>query len=462
MTERQIRRLLKVGISPDIEGEENGNKKLPSCHSNSVYLIVAMFSAPFNKIACAVLCLCIFACSSPVKLNSEKLRKNNNQQVKGTYGYDVAFFADKKIETIELKDAESKSCILLVPDYQGRVMTSSVNGPSSQSFGWINYNLIESGIVNSQFNLCGGEESFSIGPEGGPFSIYFKQKEEQIDKNRKVPLVIDAEKLDIKKQNSNSVTFTKTTELTNASGFPFKIGIERKVTLLSRDTLWSLFHVDFPSGIFDVVAYQSDNTITNRGNNVWTKNNGLLSIWMHCMFNSSPSTTVFIPYKSERQGTVINDDYFGNVPSNSLIVGANTIFFKVDGAYGSKIGLPSQMAKEMCGSYNSVSNLLTLVWYSLPPETKDYVNYKWGSQDDPYNGDVINAYNGGPLEDGVIMVPFYEIETSSPAAKLLPGESITHTQRIMHIQGDELEMARLVNALFDINLYTMVAKFNKP
>jgi hypothetical protein len=29
-----------------------------------------------------------------------------------------------------------------------------------------------------------------------------------------------------------------------------------------------------------------------------------------------------------------------------------------------------------------------------------YVNSKWGQQDDPYKGDVVNSYNDGPVEDG--------------------------------------------------------------
>ena len=43
-----------------------------------------------------------------------------------------------------------------------------------------------------------------------------------------------------------------------------------------------------------------------------------------------------------------------------------------------------------------------------------YVNGQWGPQEDPFAGDVINSYNDGPVEDGSIMGPFYEIETSSP------------------------------------------------
>jgi hypothetical protein len=42
-------------------------------------------------------------------------------------------------------------------------------------------------------------------------------------------------------------------------------------------------------------------------------------------------------------------------------------------------------------------------------------------------GDVINAYNDGPNDDGTQLGRFLELETSSPAAALKSGNSITHT-----------------------------------
>src|SRR5690606_27790281 len=124
------------------------------------------------------------------------------------------------------------------------------------------------------------------------------------------------------------------------------------------------------------------------------------------------------------------------------------VYFKIDGEYRSKIGIPPGRAKELCGSYDSAGKVLTLVWGSLPSGEHNYVNSKWGDQDNPYDGDAINAYNDGPVDDGSIMGPFYEIETSSPGAELQPGESLTHTQVVVHVQGKEEELAKLVDQLF--------------
>jgi hypothetical protein len=234
--------------------------------------------------------------------------------------------------------------------------------------------------------------------------------------------------------------------------------IEREVSILTSDTVSALFGIKIPEGL-DVVAYQSDNTITNKSHQAWTKDKGLLSVWLLCMFNPSPTTTVFAPYKTEGSGVIVNDEYFGKVPSDRLIAENGTVYFKIDGKLRSKIGIPPERAKGICGSYDSSQKVLTILWCSLPEKPKAYVNSKWGKQDNPYEGDVINSYNDGPVEDGSIMGPFYEIETSSPAADLQPAETLTHTQRIVHIQGNEEELASIVKDLFDLDLHDIATKF---
>lgn len=105
----------------------------------------------------------------------------------GTYAYDRAFFAERGIETLELTSEDGASRVLVIPAYQGRVMTSSAAGDTGDSYGWINYKFIEKGELNPQFNPVGGEERFWIGPEGGPNSFYFKKGDEQVYANWKVP-----------------------------------------------------------------------------------------------------------------------------------------------------------------------------------------------------------------------------------------------------------------------------------
>jgi len=384
--------------------------------------------------------------------------QKDNKNKMGTYRYDKTFFEDQGIDFIELRDNNDLARLLLVPAYQGRVMTSASGGEDGMSYGWINHSFIESGKQDPQINVYGGEERFWFGPEGGPFSVYFKEGEKQEFENWVVPPVIDTESFDLVESDPLHAEFVKNTVLINASGTEFQVGIRRIVTLLPMNSVSALLGVDIPADL-QGVAYQTDNIIQNMGNAAWTKEDGLLSIWMLCMFNPTPGTTVFLPYQKEGEGIIVNDDYFGKVPSDRLIVDDGTIYFKIDGEYRSKIGLPYQRATSLCGSYDSEKMALTLLWCSIPAEPESYVNSKWGDQEDPYNGDVINSYNDGPVEDGSILGPFYEIETSSPGAALQPSETMKHTQRIIHLQGDQEELAIIVQQLFNLDLDDIISKF---
>jgi len=68
----------------------------------------------------------------------------------------------------------------------------------------------------------------------------------------------------------------------------------------------------------------------------------------------------------------------------------------------------------------------------------------WEEQAHPYAGDVVNSYNDGPLAaDGTQIGPFYELETSSPAAGLAPGRSLTHVHRTFHFEGPRAELDKI-------------------
>ena len=72
---------------------------------------------------------------------------------------------------------------------------------------------------------------------------------------------------------------------------------------------------------------------------------------------------------------------------------------------------------------------------------------------------VLNSYNDGPTETGVVMGPFYEIETSSPGAALAPGASLTHTQYTFHLEGSREDLARIVKTVFGADLDEIITKF---
>ena len=416
---------------------------------------ILFYSNAFLALSIAIMAGCS---SSPNKTSNQM----SDKPTIGKYGYDVAFFSEHKISTIELKSSDSKASILLVPAYQGRVMTSSVDGNDGASFGWINYKFIEAGKPSSQFNPYGGEERIWLGPEGGPFSIYFRKGAEQVFPNWIVPKEIDTEPFDIVSQSGDRVSFSRNFELANASGQKLAIGIERSVKLLSSVETGEAIGMDIDSSL-SFVAYESENTLTNKGQEAWTEKSGALSIWMLAMFNPSPRGLVFIPFKQEsgtEAGKTITDDYFGKVPADRLIVKDGILFFKTDGKHRSKIGISPNGAMPYCGSYDPDKQVLTLLWYSAPDAPLKYVNSKWGPQTDPFSGDAVNSYNDGPVADGSIMGPFYEIESSSPAAFLQAGGKITHKQRIFHITGSEEKLSRITEKLFNQSLADIKKAFN--
>ncbi len=114
-------------------------------------------------------------------------------------------------------------------------------------------------------------------------------------------------------------------------------------------------------------------------------------------------------------------------------------------------GLNPAIAKPFVCSYDFRKNILTIL---IPELHKDgnYVNSKWELQKEPYKGDGINSYNDGPLQDGTQMGPFYEVESSSPAKELKPGEIQEYHQTTMHLQGDYNSLKALLQQLINVNL----------
>ncbi len=383
---------------------------------------------------------------------------SNSNFKMGTYGYDLKYLADKGIKTVELKSDDGLSKVMVVPAWQGRVMTSTTKGDEGASYGWINYKFIDAGEVSTFFNPFGGEERFWIGPEGGANSWYFKEGVEQVYENWVVPAGIDTEAYDVESQNDKEVVFTKDLHWTNASGYVFDINVKRTVALVDNAALAELLGIEIPEGV-NALAYKTVNTLTNGGSEAWTKETGLPSVWLLGSFNPTPTTTVFIPYNKDFEGKLINDEYFGKVPADRLILEDGMVYFKIDGKYRSKIGLPDGSAKDICGSYDSEKKVLNILKYTVPEGEKDYVNGQWGHQDNAFGGDVINSYNDGPTETGFVQGPFYEIETSSPGAALAPGESLTHTQYTIHFEGAEEILASIVDKVFGVSLEEIANKF---
>jgi len=372
--------------------------------------------------------------------------------VEGTFGYDLSFLKDH-VETIVLQDGPSQ--LAVVPAWQGRVLTSTNGGEDGTSFGWINYDLIRSGELQPHINAFGGEDRIWLGPEGGQFSIFFEAGDPFDLEHWQTPAFLDSEPFETVSTSDREAAFTRHVEISNYSGAVFALRINRKVRLLQPSQVAADLKLDL--GDLDVVAFESENELVNEGERPWEKETGLLSIWILGMYVPSPRTTVIIPYRptpgAPADEKVVNDSYFGAVPPDRLKISDRTIFFKADGEYRSKIGLSPSHATSLLGSWDGERDVLTLVWYNVAPPESEFVNSMWEIQTEPYSGDVINSYNDGPPAPGVApMGPFYELETSSPAAPLEPGTSITHIHRTIHLTGDRARLDALCQQALGVGI----------
>lgn len=380
---------------------------------------------------------------SPAAMSTEK-----------TFQEDVDFLS-KHAETIVLKGAKGDALVAVTPAYQGRVMTSSATGGDGVSFGWINYAHVESGEVAEHINVYGGEERFWLGPEGGQFSIYFAPGAKFEFADWQTPPLIDTEPFDVSEKSESKVSFSKEAELTNYSGTKFSLRIDRTIKVVSPEDASNSLGVD--PGKLNFVGYRTINAVTNTGDDAWTKETGMLSIWLLGMYKPGPETTIVVPFNPgavEELGVIVNDEYFGKVPADRLKVTDGVIYMSADGKHRSKIGLPPRRAKDVAGSFDTERDILTIVKYSKPgDEVTDYVNSMWELQDEPFSGDTVNAYNDGPPEPGAAPLgPFYELETSSPALTLEPGKSGEHVSETYHFQGERAELDRVAKAVLGVSL----------
>jgi len=372
------------------------------------------------------------------------------------FGDELAFLRQHG-QVVLLRDASGKAQVVVAPEYQGRVMTSTATGNAGTSFGWINRAFIAEGKRVPHMNVFGGEDRFWLGPEGGQYALYFAKGVPFEFEHWQVPEPIDWGAWSVGAQSPNEVRLVKDMQLVNYQGTAFSLRVQRTVRVLERDAIARLLGTPIPPEL-ELVAYESENTITNTGQAAWTKDKGLLSIWILGMYNPTPHTTVVIPFRKGAEsalGPIVNDAYFGKVPSDRLRIDADqgVLFFRGDGTERGKIGIPAPRALPLAGAYDSAGHVLTLVQYSLPEGATDYVNSMWAQQEHPYGGDVVNSYNDGPPAPGKPPLgPFYELETSSPAAALAPGESLTHVHRTVHLTGLPAQLDTLARRTLGIPL----------
>jgi hypothetical protein len=372
-----------------------------------------------------------------------------------TFADDVAFLR-QHVETVVLT-SPTGARLAVVPAWQGRVMTSTTGGKRAPSFGWLHRARIAQGGYTPHIQVFGGEDRFWLGPEGGPHSLFFAKGAPWTLDAWQTPPAIDREPYAVTSRSSTHVAFAHEATLTTRSGTQLPLRIARAVHLLPPQDALAPLGVELAPGV-EAVSFESVNMVTNTGAAAWQKDTGMPSIWILGMFAATPASRVLVPFVGgpERyHGPVVNDAYFGAIPKDRLFVddARSLLVFRGDAGMRGKLGVGPQRAKRVLGSWDGERGVLTIVEYTLPVDAKDYVNSLWRDDVDPYAGDVVNSYNDGPAPDGGPgLGAFFELETSSPALALPPGETATHVHRTTHLVGDRAQLAAIAKAVLGADL----------
>jgi len=368
----------------------------------------------------------------------------------GSFGYDLKYLSTKDNVHI-LADEKGNAQIIVSAKYQAKVFTSTANGLKGNSLGFVNYRALDSDIIDPHMNGYGGENRFWLGPEGGKYSIYFAPDVEQVFDNWHTPQPIDIESWDIASKSRNSISLMKEMSVANYCGVVLNLRVDRIISLIERSEIESVLGLKLTPQV-DVVAYMTINTIINLNDFEWTKETGTICIWMLDMFKPGQKAITFIPFNEGNElemGKIVTSDYFGDIPEDRLKIKDRIIYLKTDGQYRSKLGVNGKRTNAIAGNYDPDSKRLTVVTFDVDRDAV-YLNQEWNPDRDPLQGDAMNAYNDGPLEDGSIMGPFLELESVSPAAFLKPMESLSHKHSVFHFIGEENVLEPVIQKLFGI------------
>jgi hypothetical protein len=409
------------------------------------------------SIAALALCACAESMPPPAASGAASPAGPHAPAAGGLPAFDdeVAFL--RAHGPVDVLESPSGGRVVVSARWQGRVMTSAVE-PHGASLGFVHHAFFEAGKTGTAFDNYGGEDRFWLGPEGGQYGLYFAPGAPFVIGSWQTPHAEQEGEWEVKARDAAHVTFARAMHVVNWSGAAFDVAVERTVRVLSADEVRARFGEAPPAGA-KWVAFESVNRITNAGSRAWTRDTGLLSVWILGMYNPSSDSRVVLPFDAGASGPVVNDAYFGKVPPERLAVHEKEgwLAFVADGQHRGKIGLSPARARQALGSWSASARLLTLVRYDKPRAAPDgYVNSMWEKQQDPYAGDAVNSYNDGPIEPGKPSLGgFYELETSSPAAALAPGASMEHVHTTLHVVGDEASLEPLVRRALGVSLTRM-------
>ncbi len=368
------------------------------------------------------------------------------------FGLDLAFL-EKYADCIVL--GEDESFVAVSPKLQARVMTSTLSGDDGYSMGWINRNLIASGEKESHGNLYGGEDRFWIGPEGTDHSVFFEKDALFVPDNWKIPQDISSKPWKVKSKNRHQASFEKEISLKNAKGENIKILASREITYITKENAKIILDTEIPETV-KMVAFQSVNKITNKGEKPWGEKSGLINLAVVSTFHANKSTYAFLPFNQGSPkdiGSIITDMYNESPIGDRLSVAGDFVRMRMDGSKLGEIFMNPKRTRNILGAYDSDQNLLTIITFVPPPAPAKYIAPYWRRTNDMLDGDAVSIFNNGPANhDTFYADKFFKTSTFSPALALEPQKSQLHIQRTFHFKGSEYELEKIAQKLLGVSM----------
>jgi hypothetical protein len=281
-------------------------------------------------------------------------------------------------------------------------MTSSCDGLDGYSFGLVNVREIdklESGMDISSnldsgrlFEFYGGEDQFSLSPDCGVFSIYHKGAGDSVVGVKSSGLasglelgldelslrgftegkfITDSEPPDPEIRMRRSVNFS------NVVGTKFNFDVSRIVRLMELDEIAEIFGHSVAVSLEQIdasyVAYQTSNTIVNRGDTL-IKDCGLVSIKIKSMLNTGVDSVAIIPFREGQEielGPSFGVDFFDLAPHSQLRKLPQAVLLRADSKRRCQVGISRSRAMSFLGSVDFRDGNLTLISFNLPKYARD-------------------------------------------------------------------------------------------
>ena len=349
----------------------------------------------------------------------------------------VVLLKDTGNGAIVLSAPRASGAVLVAPELVGRVLCSTFDRTSGRANGWINEAAIRPGKVDPVFNNFGGEERIWFAPEGGPFGLMFDRKEWKFE-NYCVQPGMSTLEYKVAEDRPASVRLQADLTLVNAVGTRFDLHIDRRIGLIESCP----YALGIP-GRIEVVAFQTENTVTNTGSG-WARTGGTLAIWCLGQFLEYPRLSIITPVRSladSESSPATVDEYFkdfcvgGVFPATRRVDYGEFVLLKADGKARGKVGIKRDRATGRLGSYNPDDAHLIIVDHDFYPELEYAAGY-WRQYENAFDGDALSVYIDGPERSGGPDGVSYELETMSPALFLYPGQSFAYRNRTFHLRGE--------------------------